>query len=201
MAINIKNVKNAMNVGVGQTAKAPPRFGDKRMNAIGEIEVYTTGGWESVSAINNTPSSFANIASAPITNGQLSISNDRSHTFSVANQPTSVIEIVTKVGKVGVNIETGDMTIPQGIGRDAAIREFWLGFQEHFQPLNKAKYEKEIADLKDDIQKMKDYYGKALEAADKKSSSVVAEKVRKKYGNEKFIMIKPEDLIKFIEKG
>jgi hypothetical protein len=30
---------------------------------------------------------------------------------------------------------------------------------------------------------------------------VVAEKVRKKYGNEKFIMIKPEDLIKFIEKG
>ena len=34
---------------------------------------------------------------------------------------------------------------------------------------------------------------------EKDAAKPIVEKVRKKYGNEKFIMVKPEDLIKFIE--
>ena len=132
--------------------------------------------------------------------GPVSVSSAGS--LSIADvKPTNVIEIETKLGRVGINTETGDITIPPGIGRDEAIREFWFGFQKVFNPFDKAKYEVEIKKLKDDIQDMKAYYGKALDAAGKKSSSVVAEKVRKKYGNEKFIMVKPEDLIRFIEEA
>ena len=113
----------------------------------------------------------------------------------------NVVEIETGLGRIGINIETGDITVPPGIGRDDAIREFWFGFQKVFNPFDKAKYDVEIKKLKDDIQDMKGYYGKALEAAEKKSCSIVAEKIRKKYGNEKFIMVKPDDLIKFIEEA
>lgn len=207
MAFNIKNVKNAMNVGVGQTAKAPPRFGDTRMNAIGDLEVYTSGGWESVSAINNTPtnigvgSGFGQAVASISNNGNLSIGNP-GQSYAIA-QPatTSVIAIETKVGRIGVNIETGDITIPQGIGRDVAIREFWLGFQEYFQPTNKAKYENQIKDLERELAGAKASAVLMKEESVKQASKRVAEKVRKKYGNEKFIMVKPEDLIRFIEEG
>lgn len=115
--------------------------------------------------------------------------------------PTSVIAIETKVGRVGINIETGDITIPPGIGRDEAIREFWFGFQKHFQPSNKAKYETEIEGLKRDYVRLETYYKEKLVNIEKAAAQPIVEKVRKKYGNEKFIMLKPEDLIKFIEEA
>jgi hypothetical protein len=129
--------------------------------------------------------------------GTLSVSTGQSYTF--ANPPTNVIAIETKLGRVGINIETGDITIPPGIGRDEAIREFWLGFQKHFVPSNKAKYEKEIAGLKSDYQRLENYYKDKLTSVGKDATKPIVEKIRKKYGNEKFIMVKPEDLISFIE--
>lgn len=128
--------------------------------------------------------------------GNLTVGNTQQYAFQ---QPTSVIAIETKVGRVGINIETGDITIPPGIGRDVAAREFWLGFQEHFQPVNKAQYEEEIKYLKRDLAGVKASAALMKQESEKEASKRVAEKVRKKYGNEKFIMLKPEDLIRFIE--
>ena len=138
----------------------------------------------------------ASISSAA---GNLSVSNAQPLTFH--QPPTSVISIETKAGRVSVDIETGDITVPVGIGRDEAIREFWFGFQKHFQPSNKAKYESEIEGLKRDYVKLETYYKDKLVSIEKAAAGPIVEKVRKKYGSEKFIMVKPEDLIKFIEEA
>ena len=129
---------------------------------------------------------------------KLTISN-KTHTFH--NPPTNVVEIVTKVGKIGINIETGDITIPPGIGRKEAIREFWLGFQEHFNPFDKAKYILEIDSLKKELSATKTSATLMKRENEKEASKRVSEKIRKKYGNEKFIMVKPDDLIRFIEEA
>lgn len=143
----------------------------------------------------------ASIPSAAAGGGNLSISVGNDHPYSFANPPTSVIAIETKVGRIGINTETGDITIPPGIGRDEAIREFWFGFQKHFQPSNKAKLEEEIKYLKRDLASTKASAVLMKEEGHKNANKRVAEKVRKKYGNEKFIMLKPDDLIKFIEEA
>ena len=210
MAFNIQNVKNALNpaastVPPGWQYDAPmDQYVNDQGLRVDALEAARHGnlikaiinihGPQALQATTGHISQSAGPADV-ITNGQWA-----SNPFGFTKvDTTNFISIDTKVGRVGINIETGDITVPPGIGRDEAIREFWFGFQKVFQPNVKAKYEKEIADLKDDIQKMKEYYSNALDAASKKSSSVVAEKVRKKYGNEKFIMVKPEDLIRFIE--
>ena len=115
--------------------------------------------------------------------------------------PIYVIAIETKLGRVGIDIDTGDITVPVGVGRDEAIREFWFGFQKHFVPSNKAKYEKEIEGLKRDYERLETYYKAKFVEIEKDSAKFIVEKVRKKYGSEKFIMVKPEDLIKFIEES
>lgn len=201
MAFNIKNVKGALGAGLGQMAQAPgangpagPQFGDTRQTSTGEIEVYTQSGW-----INpNINTSITSVGSL----GSLSISNV-SHEVIPQKfpEPRSVIAIETKVGRISIDVETGDLTIPQGIGRDQAIREFWLGFQEYFKPANTAKYEKEIKDLERELASTKVTAALIQQEELSKANNRVAEKVRKKYGNEKFIMVKPDDLIKFIIEG
>ena len=96
---------------------------------------------------------------------------------------------------------SGDITVPVGIGRDEAIREFWFGFQKHFVPSNRAKYEQEIEGLKRDYHRLETYYKEKLIQSEKDAAQPIIEKVRKKYGSEKFIMVKPEDLIRFIEEA
>jgi hypothetical protein len=172
---------------------ANPTFGDLWTDDAGSMYIYTQSGWVETSGAMTGGSVRASISSL----GNLSVGNGQSYTF--ANPPTNVIAIETKLGRVGVNVETGDITIPVGVGRDEAIREFWLGFQEHFVPSNKAKYETEILDLKRKIDLMQNTYDLAVEKHKKDGAAVVAEKIRKKYNGEKFIMVKPEDLIKFIE--
>ena len=131
--------------------------------------------------------------------GDLTVGNNQ--TYSFANPPTNVISIETSLGRIGINVETGDLTIPPGIGRDEAIREFWFGFQKHFVPSNRAKYEQEIEGLKRDYVKLETYYKEKLVSIEKAAAGPIVEKVRKKYGSEKFIMVKPEDLIRFIEEA
>ena len=129
----------------------------------------------------------------------LTVGNNQ--TYSFANPPTNVISIETKLGRISVDTETGDITVPVGVGRDDAIREFWFGFQKHFQPSYNAKYEKEIEGLKRDYTRLETYYKVKLLEMEKDAAGIIVEKVRKKYGSEKFIMVKPEDLIKFIEEA
>lgn len=170
------------------------------ITALQNVKGATSGSNQMASApgANGPANPFMNapmatdISNASITNG----------TFTVADpKPLSVISIETKLGRVSVNIETGDITIPVDVGRDDAIREFWLGFQKHFVPSNKAKYEKEIEDLKRDLAGAKASAVLMKEESVKQASKRVAEKIRKKYNGEKFIMVKPEDLIKFIEES
>ena len=42
---------------------------------------------------------------------------------------------------------------------------------------------------------------RSLLEMEKDAAGIIVEKVRKKYGSEKFIMVKPEDLIRFIEEA
>ena len=113
----------------------------------------------------------------------------------------SELAVMTSHGRVKINLDTGVLTIPHGIGREEAIRDFWLGFQENFRGAERAKYEDEVASLKKHIsyitQKAEEYKNQVLDTA-KKS---VVKKIAEKYGNEKFIMVKPADLIKFIEEA
>jgi hypothetical protein len=186
----------------GHIAPTSPSDGDMWTDAAsGKIYIFSThNGWLDTAAnpFMNAPMA-TNIPNASISNGNLSVG--KGHPYAFHSPPTNVIQIETKVGRVGINTETGDITIPPGIGRDEAIREFWLGFQEHFRPSNTAKYEKEIEGLKRDYVRLETYYKDKLVNLGKDAAKPIIEKVRKKYGSEKFIMVKPEDLIKFIEEA
>lgn len=112
--------------------------------------------------------------------------------LTIASPGPSEFAINTSHGQVKINLDTGDLTFPPGIGRDVAVREFWLGFHEHFKTIDKKKYEQQIAEIS---RKADEYRNHANDVA-KKS---IVKKIAEKYGNEKFIMIKPADLIKMIE--
>ena len=112
--------------------------------------------------------------------------------FTIASPGPSEFAISTSHGQVKINLDTGDLTFPPGIGRDVAVREFWLGFHEHFKTIDKKKYEQQIAE----ISRKADEYRNHANDVVKKS---ILKKITEKYGNEKFIMIKPADLIKMIE--
>jgi hypothetical protein len=116
-------------------------------------------------------------------------------------QQTPNMVVSTKKGNVTANLETGELTFPPEVGKDHALREFWLGFQEHFQPVNKAQYEQKIKELQQEVEIQKVRVDMAYKVSAKEAATHVSDRVRKKYGNEKFIMIKPEDLIKFIEES
>ena len=59
--------------------------------------------------------------------------------------------------------------------------------------------ENEIKELKKQMILMTDKYKEAIEHYKKDSVAFTVSKIQAKYGKEKFIMIKPDDLIKFIE--
>lgn len=114
--------------------------------------------------------------------------------FTIASPGPSEFAINTSHGQVKINLDTGDLTFPPGIGRDVAVREFWLGFHEHFKTIDKKKYEQQIAE----ISRKADEYRNHANDVVKKS---ILKKITEKYGNEKFIMMKPSDLIKLIEEA
>lgn len=121
-----------------------------------------------------------------VTTGGLTLSN--------FNPGKSEFAINTIHGLIRINLDTGDLTFPPGIGRDVAVREFWLGFHEHFKTIDKKKYEQQIAEI---TRKADEYRNHANDVV-KKS---ILKKIAEKYGNEKFIMMKPSDLIKLIEEA
>lgn len=124
------------------------------------------------------------------------------YSLSIADnsiRPASALSFETDYGRVTLNIKTGDLTLPVGMSRENSIREFWMGFQKHFDCGDATEYKRKIADLSHDVQVLKDRAITAEMEALKISTKKVAEKVAKKYAGEKFIMIKPEDLIKFIQ--
>lgn len=171
--------------------------------AIQSVQGATSGSNQMVSApgANGPAGPFSASISSAANVGSLSVVNAQAQPYAFHNPPTSVIAIETKLGRISVDIETGDITVPVGVGRDDAIREFWFGFQKHFVPSNKAKYEEEIKFLKRDLASTKASAVLMKEEGQKNANKRVAEKVRQKYGNEKFIMLKPDDLIRFIEEA
>lgn len=146
--------------------------------------------------ITRPPGSY--ITSIPYPHGAVGAS------VSIVGAPSttataSELTVMTSHGQVKINLDTGVLTIPHGIGREEAIRDFWLGFQENFRGAERVKYEDEIAYLKKQVEDAKykaEEYGRYV---NKQAGKIVAEKIAKKYNGEKFIMVKPEDLIRFIE--
>jgi hypothetical protein len=127
------------------------------------------------------------------------VSSGAAITATIQNNQSNNLTIQTGFGDISINLTTGYMSIPPGVGRADAIREFWLGFQKHFQPLDKKSYDDKILSLERELAMTKSSAALMRAENQKEASKRVAEKVAKKYGNEKFIMMKPADLIKFIE--
>lgn len=134
----------------------------------------------------------------------LNIADPASASNSAKSAKTVTFE--GQLGKITINLDTGELTIPPNVGRDEAIRDFWLAFQKVYKSTDRKEHERQIAELKQAIEVYKDkadqaanialsYKNKALQ----ESSKIIVEKIMAKYGGDKFIMIKPEDLIKFIE--
>lgn len=115
------------------------------------------------------------------------------NTFTISNPPNpNNFVITTDKGVVTLNLKTGDITFPLEIGRDEAIRDFWMGFQLHFGAKQDSKFKARIEELEYECVKLQtDAYSNAKQK--------ILSKITKKYANEKFIMTKPADLIKLIE--
>lgn len=167
-----------------------PKVGDMRTNANSFlVEVYDGKNW--VVQSTNLHGDPQSVEKMRIDNsGMLSVS---------AVKPAAEITVQGKLGTITINLDTGELKMPPNVGRDAAIRDFWLGFQENFQPTNKAEYENDIRELKKEVARLQVANLHTEKDADKKASKKVSEKILAKYGGEKFIMVKPDDLIKFIE--
>ena len=156
-AFNIQNVKNALNPAA--TTVPPGWLYDAMRDGyvndqglrINSLDVVTHGGvTKAIIAIHGPQalqSSTGHISQAAVQNGGFVAQSIDNLTVSNANmgitkvEPRNVIEIETKLGRVGINVETGDLTIPPGVGRNDAIREFWFGFQKHFNPFDKRSEE------------------------------------------------------------
>lgn len=118
---------------------------------------------------------------------------------TIQTQPSATLSFETDHGRVTLNIKTGDLTIPVGMGREDVIREFWLGFQKHFKTGDTTQHEKRIKELQQEVAHVKATAALMRKDDEKEAAKKVAERIAKKYNGEKFIMVKPEDLIKFIE--
>jgi hypothetical protein len=126
------------------------------------------------------------------TSSPTTISNGTGQYVHPVFHPGNKMGFDTAHGRVTIDIDTGDLTLPAGMSRVEGIREFWLGFQKYFKSGDIAKYENEIKVLKEREEKLK-------KDAEHGLSKKVADKIRTKYNGQKLIMVKPEDLAKFIE--
>lgn len=116
-------------------------------------------------------------------------------------QPASLLSFETDHGRVSLNIKTGELTLPQGMAKEDSIREFWLGFQKYFKTTDTMVLETRIKELQLDVARAQATAALMKKEDEKEVSKKIAEKVAKKYGGEKFIMVKPEDLIRFIQEA
>jgi len=180
----------------GSKSQHKPQFGDRRINPnTYKPEVYNGDDWVDSVNVGSTG------AIGAIQNGSyVTGANGPAGPFSIGNvKPAAEISVEGKLGRITINLDTGELKMPPNVGRDAAIRDFWLGFQENFQPTNKAEYEKRIKELQQEVAQVKATAALMRKDDEKEAAKKVAEKIAKKYNGEKFIMVKPEDLIRFIE--
>jgi hypothetical protein len=196
MAFNVGQMKQAMMGGPSRSFPPNPNIGDVFQDTSGEVFIYTAhSGWISRNlhtggVSTNTTTPMPNVSSAGmVTNG--------GHFITAAVPRSASVTMQGKLGNITINLDTGELTMPPNVGRDEAIRDFWLGFQEHWQPTNKANYEQKINALEYDVTE----YKRLWKEAEKDSNKKVADKVRTKYNGQKLIMVKPEDLAKFIEEA
>lgn len=111
--------------------------------------------------------------------------------FTIGAPPaTNIFQVNTPSGPITANLETGEVFFPQGMNRSDALYEFWKGFSSVYMPNN--SFKAEVVRLKKQIRDYEEY-------AVKETTNKIAEKIQKKYGKEKFIVLKPDDLINFIK--
>lgn len=193
-----------MNVG----ASAPPMIGDTMYDPVSSsYKVFDGMNW--VSGGNPFAASISNAAHNP-KQGSITWGNSTGAPgaigqgqFAVASassiQPAAMLSFETDFGRVSLNIKTGELTLPVGMSRENSIREFWLGFQKYFKSADETSYQSQIAAMKkkvEDTERKAEEYGKY---AVKETAKNIADKIRTKYNGQKLIMVKPEDLAKFIE--
>lgn len=170
-----------------------PKVGDTRYNgAADQVEIFDGSSWRYTNITGNISSVPNNIVPTGRPTGSLATDHFYRPDLNVPLTTSSEMAIMTPHGRVSINFDTGVLTIPPGIGRDEAIRDFWLGFQENFRGAEKAKYENKISELNKRI----DVLYRQTNSDVKKR---IAKKIAEKYKHEKFIMVKPADLIKIIE--
>ncbi len=156
-----------------------PNVGDFRFDSlVNSYQVWN--GYEWVITDRNTVQAGAHYYS------------DNTSGLRVGNpNPTNIFQVITSSGEsIKANMETGSVEFPERMNITTALYEFWQGFSRIYKVNNSevSLAKQETAFLR---QRVKDTH------IDAKKN--IAEKIQKKYGNEKFIMLKPDDLINFIK--
>jgi hypothetical protein len=108
-------------------------------------------------------------------------------------------EVHSTHGRFIIDLETGDLTMPAGVAKHDGLRQFWLAFQENFKGTYNKEYEQQIIKLKNEVNYFKDKISSINKNAENDIKNKLIDKVRNKYGSEKFIMTKPDELIKLLE--
>lgn len=169
-----------------------PKVGDMWFDPIAnEHYIWTGNGW----MLNGPTGSPGNI-----TIGNKNMNNiavDAPITFH--EEPKHMkFQVKTNYGVIVANLNTGELTLPAGVARDAALKEFWMGFLEHYNA-GSTDQSKKIRTLELKVAAFERGEHIAKEAIKANTKSDIIKKFNAKYGNEKLIMLKPSDLVKLIE--
>lgn len=166
--------------------------GDYHFDPItNEYRVWDGQSWIPVSVANNLGYDIPGVSrqGMPITRQGMPITG-------VHTSAPNVFQVNTPSGPIKANLETGEVDIPPGLHRSSALWEFWQGFKQIYQPssteLDLAK--QEVAYLKQKMNAMHNDVSKQV-------AEKLVDRVKNKYGKEKFIMTKPDDLIKLLEEA
>lgn len=185
-------------------AHTPIAPGTFRINAYtGEYEVFDGKSWleepRQAAAQAAPPRPHVNAPAIDYTKESHTIKWPADHTIKWPGDDGNKFTVNSTWGRFTIDLETGELTMPAGVTKNEGLRQFWLAFQEHFKGPTNNEYEQQIVKLNNEVA----YYKSKLATFNDNVRAVekqkLIDKVRNKYGSDKFIMTKPDELIKLLE--
>lgn len=173
-----------------------PKVGDMWIDPImNQHYIWTGNGWSASGNVSIGSSGNITIGNQNMNN----IAVDAPAPITFHEEPKHMkFQVKTNYGVIVANLNTGELTLPAGVARDAALKEFWMGFLEHYNA-GSTDQSKKIRTLELKVAAFERGEHIAKEAIKANTKSDIIKKFNTKYGNEKLIMLKPSDLVKMIE--